>query len=325
MARFRIVALAAFMVALLVGGATAPVAASVEHCPDGWINKVDGKAGSYVPPSGTVFCIKGGPGNTGKLTADGTHDLDWYVVDSGLLNPGGNPPAVSYYAVYERPPVVVEPGARTGGCTVTAIPKVRASTPGPNGDPWYRAVVSYYDYRLPKCKAPITNLARSGDWVMVAVDHKAGRSYWGIEAGETRKVPSFRKYHLYWYKDTGRTLRVAGEPVSNRTWYEGRTPWNGRATAPTEWTYRTENYPKVTFTWRFVSRGEVVKVRRTLELGCTWRSGWRYVDGSTRMSIRDNKRGRWLVAPFTVAPPGTYAPLYDINRGVTCRLAPNHG
>ena len=133
------------------------------HCPTPYLKKVEGNYNTKVLRKGTVFCVKASDGNTGRLTADGTHTLRWYVRTSGLRNNGGNVPDVSYFVIYERPPVK-KTILRYGGRIL-----------GPCGDPWYTA--------------RIWNGSKSTRPVTIILEVRNGRTLWKrtLQPGQSMK------------------------------------------------------------------------------------------------------------------------------------------
>lgn len=71
---------------------------------DGYNNpantKVDTSNDDLVLEAGLTICIHASNGNTGVLETDGVSTLHDYIVESGLLNNGGQVPGVSNYVVY---------------------------------------------------------------------------------------------------------------------------------------------------------------------------------------------------------------------------------
>ncbi len=63
--------------------------------------KVDTSDGSIVLAAGTLVCIKAGDSNTGTMVADGAKTLADLIMESGLLNNGGQVPTVSNYVIYD--------------------------------------------------------------------------------------------------------------------------------------------------------------------------------------------------------------------------------
>lgn len=113
MKRLLLLVVAAVLVPMGTAGA------AVDHCPDHkTADKVEGQNNDYVPPAGTLFCVKGSTGNTGELIANGRTTLFEYLADA-VDNGGGNDPDVSYYVIYgqvsttttsTRPPVTTITG-----------------------------------------------------------------------------------------------------------------------------------------------------------------------------------------------------------------------
>lgn len=107
--------------------ALAPVAGATQdsnlHCPSGGV-KVEANGGTQaaidglVLAAGTSFCVKAGPGNTGKLIADGESTLREY-------SPGGK--NVSYYVVYETPTTTTT----VPPTTTTTVPPTTTTTTAP--------------------------------------------------------------------------------------------------------------------------------------------------------------------------------------------------
>lgn len=111
--------------AILLIGASTPVLAVTEHCPDGGTkieSQVDGDLDNIVLTAGTSFCVKGSTDATGILVADGETSLFDYL---------GNGHNVSYYVVYETPsaPPSEEPSSEP---TPTPTPE---PTPTPTPEP----------------------------------------------------------------------------------------------------------------------------------------------------------------------------------------------
>jgi LPXTG-motif cell wall-anchored protein len=105
MRKHKLLLLAAtFGVVGVVGAGATPAGAATEHCPDhnGNPGKVEGKSNDVVLPEGTKFCVKGSTEATGELIADGETTLFQYL---------GIGQDVSYYIVYSRPDIGVEPVA----------------------------------------------------------------------------------------------------------------------------------------------------------------------------------------------------------------------
>lgn len=72
------------------------------------------------------------------------------------------------------------------------------------------------------------------------------------------------------------------------------------------------------FVVRYRSHGDEVRLFRTLRPGCTWRSGWRWVDPGTIFWVQDRANGRRLLTG-TAAPLGTYGRPQPVSPlGVTC-------
>ena len=94
------------------------------HCPSGG-DKTEGgsELNTVVPVKGTSFCVKAGPGNTGKLVADGTSTLCAYLEAKDIVGGDGACRNVSYYTVYP-------PHTPTPTPTITPTP-----TPTPIGTP----------------------------------------------------------------------------------------------------------------------------------------------------------------------------------------------
>ncbi len=68
------------------------------QCP-GFQNNIPTNDGSIVLSAGTSFCVHASNDNTGIQTADGVHDLDWYIAAT-ILNNGGQVPTISNYVIY---------------------------------------------------------------------------------------------------------------------------------------------------------------------------------------------------------------------------------
>lgn len=158
---------------------------------------------------------------------------------------------------------------------------------GPRGDPLYRIVVRASRGPLPTCRGTVT--VPDEPWAegtTLTVDGTA------IAIGR------------------GETARIApGEHV-------GR--WSNddeieRFTVPP---CRVNAAKPAKVTWRIVAAGEARRLTRTLAPGCTWRSGWRWLDASSRSWVsRDGRR----LASWRAAPLGDYGTPPPVRVGVTCR------
>lgn len=105
---------------------SAPVNGFSQHCPTGGtkVEAVGRGSNSLVITAGTEICVKAGTKTTGKVVADGIHDLSYYLESAGILGGNGEARDVSYYVIY---PTIVTP---TPTPTVNPTP-----TPVPTGSP----------------------------------------------------------------------------------------------------------------------------------------------------------------------------------------------
>ena len=107
-----------------------PVAAVVEHCPDGWTSKDEtGDDGDLVLAAGTVFCVKGGTEATGILVADGETTLAEYLIAAGIS--GGE----SYFAVYPTPSPTPSPSPSPSGSPPSSSSPSPSLSPTPSPSP----------------------------------------------------------------------------------------------------------------------------------------------------------------------------------------------
>ena len=193
----------------------------------------------------------------------------------------------------------------TEDCNIYQKLTPKARVIGPAGDPFYRVVVKVKSTYSTCIGGSITHpenrwTQSPDDWWLLVFDSDGDRKY-TIPHGETVGHVRPDTYTGKWYNHvTKRTLtetedlRVSANVV--------------------------RNFGRVKVTWRYVGRDGVRRVTKTLREGCTWRSGWHWVKGGTRMWVQDNDHGKRLLAR-RAAPPGYYGPLYKgYERGTTCGI-----
>jgi len=94
------VAVAALLILALPALAASPQAGQCDGYNDPANTKVDTSNDDLVLEAGLTICIHASNHNTGSLVTDGTSTLHDYIVESGILNEGGQVPGVSNYVVY---------------------------------------------------------------------------------------------------------------------------------------------------------------------------------------------------------------------------------
>lgn len=105
--------------------------------------KVDTSDDSIVLPAGLTVCIHASDNNTGQFTTDGVKTLGQYILDSGLLNNGGQVPGVSNYVIYGAQPSPTPTPTSTPTSTPSPSPSASpTSTPTPSEEPTPTPTVS---------------------------------------------------------------------------------------------------------------------------------------------------------------------------------------
>lgn len=131
------VAVAALLILALPALAASPQAGQCEGYNDPANTKVDTSDDDLVLEAGLTVCIHASNHNTGSFVTDGTSTLHDYIVESGILNEGGQVPGVSNYVVYATQPTPTPTPAPTDTPTPTPAPTettVPVITPIPTTD-----------------------------------------------------------------------------------------------------------------------------------------------------------------------------------------------